>query len=160
MSEKNLIDALRSLQDGQSDELGALLGRAARAVSRLEIQNKKLSSALAGLVEAHDEAPSMLTTAEWEMARQALGKQRGEKALVVVITMDAHNIQWLAVGYTVAQAKAGLKKQWDVRSAMSWDLFTQQKGSDPMDYFGAWVWETRPGKAYIDGFDEKSEARS
>lgn len=65
-----LIEDLRSLRDGQDDQLGRLLTRAVRALRKAG----RVRRALATLVDAHDEVPSTLTAYEWRVARTVLGR--------------------------------------------------------------------------------------
>jgi hypothetical protein len=75
---RGLIDDLKHLRDGQDDELGRLLDRAVRALRT----GARVRHALAVLVDAHDETPSMLTEDEWKVARTVLGRRvkRGGRA--------------------------------------------------------------------------------
>jgi hypothetical protein len=83
---------------------------------------------------------------------------RGPAALVV-ITMHAQGKDWLAVGRTEEEVHAALAKKWNEevppRGGLTWAKFKADREENPDDYYGATVQHVVPGRAYVDGFDER-----
>jgi hypothetical protein len=152
----SIIGDLESLRDGENDGLGKVLGSAIAALRRAD----RIQAALADLIAAHDEVPSMLTAAEWDAARKVLEKSgtASPKALVVA-SMDSESKEWIAVGRTEEEARAGLVKRWNeivpALGGETWDKANGGHGGDAGDYYGVRIQHVVLGKGYCDSEDEK-----
>lgn len=155
-----LLDDLESLRDGTDEGIGMLLRRAKEQIERDQFTQKVLRTALDNLLAAHDAQPSMLTAAEWDQARAALGAGRSTQEELVVLTMESDSRTWLAVGRTLDEAKQALAKKWDSeavpRGSSKWKDIKSGDDGDAFAYYGGWTWRVRLGRAYVDGFDESA----
>lgn len=152
-----LLDDLESLRDGTDEGIGMLLRRAKEEILR----GQRVRAALESLVAAHDQTPPMLTEEEWTEARAALAAAGpGSPATpIIVITMESESKDWIAVGRTEAEARAALAKKWDEEvppaGGETWKQIKSSDKGDAADYYGACVMHVLPGRAYVDGFDER-----
>lgn len=77
----------------------------------------------------------------------------------IIATMESETCHWLAAGRTKEEALQALKKKWDAvvvpKGGRKWDSFTKDDGESCFDYYGGRIQQVLPGKAYLDGEDER-----